>query len=386
MLKFQVEPDDLVVSTGEHRIRNALLLTVTHDDSEPIIFSVNKALLMMLPLMPAGRRRKVNDNEITLSAPDGWKVERSQSDKGTWYWRCYPLQPITFERGEHLIFLFNELYIHHADYPAGTLSFLHVGVEAELPIFLPLILKHSEQALTAFLPGDTVKCGIGDNVKLAWRISGDIYEESSEAWLMPGNLDAQEASSVIVQPRQSTTYMLYARQCDRVISRQQEVFVSPGKIKKFQASVKDEQSVKLFAELENSDHAWLDNGIGRVTKRELQAGVAVFPDKYQTTYTLMCEQNDGFSTATCVVTLAHKLTVKNFSVTPCSTVLPGMYEIRWQVVNAVTVTLICDNEELSQQTQGTIYMLLPGTTKLLCTGEKGQECEISVTPTSVMII
>lgn len=334
-------------------------------------------------LPPEQKRRFLAVAEgVEAVLPKGWTGDRHDNPHYGSCWAFWPDGEAALEPGESVCFSFTNVSVPAAIFTPGRASFVGVRFH-DAPIrYLPVFVRPPAFSIPDFYAENGMSHGVGDAVRLRWRISGNTTDEGAVARLVPANLDALLRSEALVYPRQTTTYTLYAEEGDTFLSRSVHVSVSDGEILDFHASAEEvglNEPVILRAKLRGTDHAWLDHGIGFVTSRQLQEGVTVYPDRAKTDYTLLCEAASGFSAKTCTVTVRDKLTVEKLTLAPQPE--SGLCAVEWGVKNALSVQLSTqDGTVVSREHCGKVFRLAGQVLRLVCTGKNGQECVMYVLP------
>lgn len=222
-------------------------------------------------------------DKITIQTEPEWRFEYQKEA-----FVLYPRNTISLKPDQEVVFQLNAIVTRLIEFGMSFVYIKYVGIGEE--IFsqnIPLFRKKPPLRINSFDASDNSCGGFGDTVTLSWSITG-----AETALITPGDTSAAASGTSEVQILDDTEYILYASTAADTVTRSVRIFMEEAQIIDFQADAREVgygDKVSLSFELLNTRHAYINNGVGRVTV----SPVEVLPLHYKTEYVIKCENKNG---------------------------------------------------------------------------------------------
>ncbi len=382
-LEETLSPDKVTVSESAE-IKNSFRLVIKNISETPVAFDPDaegeafRSLSLFFPLRPGASASFTSPERakaVEVHAPAGWSVAKTEDAENLFLWRVTPDEACELEPGESLTLAFQNVVSAAPEHPADRLSFLTVRYDSKSPetaaeAYVPVRMLPPELDIRRLDAGARSVVGVGDELLLSWTADG-----ADSCLVQPGDFMTEACTgSLFFRPDASTAFALYAGRDNRTVSAFRRVTVVPGKAlsltsNRDSCSVADE--ICLTGCVSDTDHAWLNAGIGRVP---VDAGGvftrALTPEKRWNRYVLSVETPEGTAEASCTVTVEDRLELVFFSA--CAAPGGGRL-LSWEVAGALTCVLKDAGGGLLGETSvGSRVEAPAGAIAMECSGTSGQ--------------
>jgi len=200
----------------------------------------------------------------------------------------YPKSTISLLPNQEVIVQLNAILTELIDFGMSFVHIKYVGIGNQtFAQDIPLFRKRPPLLINYFDVSDYDSGGFGDTVTLSWSMTG-----AEHAVITPGDIAVAQKGTRAVPVIDDTEFILYASSSTEMVSMSTKVYLEEASIMDFQADkteVSYGDQVSISFELENTRHAFINQGVGKVA----ESPVEVTPLHYNTEYVIQCENKNG---------------------------------------------------------------------------------------------
>lgn len=277
--------------------------------------------------------------KITCEVPFLWKVDKMIDKDGLGvYFKIYPSQSLSINSREKIFISFNNIiaFSKLEKMVFGVVKFVNIVDNEDGCDFLPVFKKKSKPAIRYF-ESEKSTVGIEDIVHLRWNAIG----AETGCRITPYDMNVNQTGEIDVKVYEDTEFMLYVNGENKTEVSSYNIYVKEPRIISFDTEDKNHKinygdKIKLNFDIENVEHAYLNQGIGKVVGKSYE----VIPTKSPISYVLSCLGQNHIVSKKIDIEIVDFLEIKYLSFNRFRNKdNTYVYYLSWEIENAVSISL-----------------------------------------------